>query len=115
VKFCQKHGICVTAHTPLSGSTANTERYGSASCLEDPVIKSLAEKYSKTPGQLVLRWGIQRSTAVIPKTSKMERLVENLRIFDFDISDEDMDKIKATDRNHRTAQPAKFWGIDVFA
>ncbi|CAL5024334.1 unnamed protein product [Urochloa decumbens] len=39
VKFCQKHGICVTAHTPLGGSTANTEWFGSVSCLDDPVIK----------------------------------------------------------------------------
>ena len=39
VKFCQKHGICVTAHTPLGGSTANTKLFGSLSCLDDPVIK----------------------------------------------------------------------------
>ncbi|AQK46665.1 hypothetical protein ZEAMMB73_Zm00001d026449 [Zea mays] len=49
VKFCQKHGICVTAHTPLGGSTANAEWFGRVSCLDDPVIKSLAEKYGKTP------------------------------------------------------------------
>ncbi|XP_047078826.1 NADP-dependent D-sorbitol-6-phosphate dehydrogenase-like [Lolium rigidum] len=115
VKFCQKHGICVTAHTPLSGSTANTERFGSVSCLDDPVIKSLAEKYGKTPVQLVLRWGLQRTTVVIPKTSKVERLDENLAVFDFDISGEDMDKIKALDRNYRTNNPAKFWGIDLYA
>ncbi|KAK1614340.1 hypothetical protein QYE76_019857 [Lolium multiflorum] len=115
VKFCQKHGICVTAHTPLSGSTANTERFGSVSCLDDPVIKSLAGKYGKTPVQLVLRWGLQRNTVVIPKTSKVERLDENLAVFDFDISGEDMDKIKALDRNYRTNNPAKFWGIDLYA
>ncbi|KAF7027174.1 hypothetical protein CFC21_039239 [Triticum aestivum] len=115
VKFCQKHGICVTAHTPLGGSTANTELFGSVSCLDDPVIKSLAEKYGKTPAQLVLRWGLQRNTVVIPKTSKVERLQENLAVVDFDISSEDMEKIKALDRNYRTNQPAKFWGIDIYA
>ncbi|KAF8677196.1 hypothetical protein HU200_046672 [Digitaria exilis] len=115
VKFCQKHGICVTAHTPLGGSTANTEWFGSVSCLDDPVIKSLAEKYGKTPAQLVLRWGLQRNTVVIPKTSKVERLQENFEVFDFKISSEDMEKIKAIDRSYRTNQPAKFWGIDLYA
>ncbi|KAJ0968656.1 hypothetical protein J5N97_025573 [Dioscorea zingiberensis] len=115
VKFCQKHGICVTAHTPLGGSTANTEWFGTVSCLDDPVLKALAEKYNKTVAQLVLRWGIQRNTVVIPKTSRVERLEENFQVFDFTISDEDMDKIQALDRNYRTNQPAKFWGIDLYA
>ena len=39
VKFCQKHGICVTAHTPLGGAAANTQRFGTLSCLEDPVVE----------------------------------------------------------------------------
>lgn len=39
VKFCQKHGICVTAHTPLGGAAANTEWFGTVSCLEDPALK----------------------------------------------------------------------------
>ncbi|CAL2238560.1 unnamed protein product [Prunus armeniaca] len=39
VKFCQKHGICVTAHTPLGGAAANSELFGSVSCLDDPVLK----------------------------------------------------------------------------
>lgn len=147
VKFCQKHGICVTAHTPLGGSTANAEWFGTVSCLDDPVIKvvaisnlpyrqsvlvpmrsanfgivvcgndlqSLADKYGKTPAQLVLRWGLQRDTVVIPKTSKVERLQENFDVFGFDISGEDMERMKAVDRKYRTNQPAKFWGIDLYA
>ncbi|XP_031474601.1 NADP-dependent D-sorbitol-6-phosphate dehydrogenase-like [Nymphaea colorata] len=115
VKFCQKHGICVTAHTPLGGAAANTEWFGSVSCLEDPVLVDLAKNYDKTPAQLALRWGIQRKTVVIPKTSKFERLKENIEVFDFDISAEDMDTIKRMDRKLRTNQPAVFWGIDLFA
>nr|CAZ96022.1 NADP-dependent D-sorbitol-6-phosphate dehydrogenase [Saccharum hybrid cultivar] len=118
VKFCQKHGICV-AHTPLGGGcTANAKMFGSLSCLEDPVIKvvEFAQKYGKTPAQLVLlRWGLQRNAAVIPKTSKVERLQENLEVLDFDISEEDMEEMKTIDRNHRTNQPAKFWGVDIYA
>jgi diketogulonate reductase-like aldo/keto reductase len=78
-------------------------------------LQGLAEKYNKTPAQLVLRWGLQRNTVMIPKTSREERLQENLEVFDFEISDEDMEKIKSIERNYRTNQPAKFWGIDLYA
>ncbi|XP_057502341.1 NADP-dependent D-sorbitol-6-phosphate dehydrogenase-like [Actinidia eriantha] len=115
VKFCQKHGVCVTAHTPLGGAVANTEWFGSPSCLDDPVLKGLAEKYKKTVAQIVLCWGIQRNTVVIPKSSKLDRLEENIQVFDFELAKEDMDLIKSIDRNYRTNQPAKFWGIDLYA
>ncbi|XP_068646710.1 NADP-dependent D-sorbitol-6-phosphate dehydrogenase-like [Aristolochia californica] len=115
VKFCQKHGICVTAHTPLGGAAANSEWFGSVSCLDDPLLKGLAEKYKKTVAQLVLQWGIQRNTVVIPKSSKLERLLENYEVFDFQIFAEDMEKIKEVDRKCRTNQPAKFWGIDLYS
>uniref|UniRef100_A0A2N9GXL3 NADP-dependent oxidoreductase domain-containing protein n=1 Tax=Fagus sylvatica TaxID=28930 RepID=A0A2N9GXL3_FAGSY len=115
VKFCQKHGICVTAHTPLGGAVANTELFGSVSCLDDPVLKGLAAKYKRTVAQIVLRWGIQRNTVVIPKTSKLERLEENFQVFDFELTKEDMDLIKSLERNYRINNPAKFWGIDLYA
>ncbi|XP_042480980.1 NADP-dependent D-sorbitol-6-phosphate dehydrogenase-like [Macadamia integrifolia] len=115
VKFCQKHGLCVTAHTPIGGAAANTEWFGSVSCLDDPVLKGLAEKYKKTVAQLVLQWGIQRNTVVIPKSSKVERLKENFEVGDFELTNEDMELIKSLDRKYRTNQPAKFWNIDLFA
>lgn len=77
--------------------------------------QGLAEKYKRTVAQIVLRWGIQRNTAVIPKTAKLERLEENFKVFDFELSKEDMDVIKSIDRKYRTNQPARFWGIDLFA
>ncbi|XP_073155716.1 NADP-dependent D-sorbitol-6-phosphate dehydrogenase-like [Henckelia pumila] len=115
VKFCQKHGVCVTAHTPLGGAASNTEWFGSVSCLEDSVLKGLAKKYNKTVAQIALRWGIQRNTVVIPKSSKPDRLEENFLVFDFEIAKEDMELIKSVDRSYRTNQPAKFWGIDLYA
>ncbi|XP_062177822.1 NADP-dependent D-sorbitol-6-phosphate dehydrogenase-like [Alnus glutinosa] len=115
VKFCQKHGICVTAHTPLGGAVANNEWFGTVSCLDDPVLKGLAAKYKRTVAQIVLRWGIHRNTVIIPKTAKPERLEENFQVFDFELSKEDVDLIKSLDRKYRTNQPAKFWGIDLFA
>ncbi|CAH9056616.1 unnamed protein product [Cuscuta europaea] len=115
IKFCQKHGICITAHTPLSGAMANTELFGSVSCLEDPVLKGIAEKYERTVAQVALRWGIQRNTVLIPKSSNLARLQENINAFGFELSEEDMELIKSIDRNHRTNQLEKIWGIDLFA
>ena len=57
------------------------------SVLELAQIKEIANAHGKTPGQVVLRWGIQRGTVVIPKTSKKERLLENLQIFDFSLTE----------------------------
>ncbi|XP_043713424.1 NADP-dependent D-sorbitol-6-phosphate dehydrogenase-like [Telopea speciosissima] len=114
VKFCQKHDICVTAHTPLGGGVANTDLFGSVSCLDDPVLKGLAEKHKKTVAQVVLQWGIQRNIVVIPKSSKIERLQENFQVFDFELTKEDMELIKSLDRKYRTNQPAKSWAIDIY-
>ncbi|KAK2665457.1 hypothetical protein Ddye_004031 [Dipteronia dyeriana] len=114
VKLCQKHGLCVTAHTPLGGAIANAKRFGSISCLDDSVLEDLAEKYKKSVVQIVLRWGIQRNTIVIPKTSSVERLKENFNVFDFAITEENMD-IKGVDRKHRTNHPTKAWGLDPYA
>lgn len=115
VKFCLKHSVSITAHTPLGGAAANTEWFGSVSCLDDPVLKGLAAKYKRTVAQIVLRWGIQRNTVVIPKTSNLKRLEENFQVFDFELTKEDMDQIRSLDRKHRTNTPGKFWGIDLYA
>lgn len=136
VKFCQKHGICITAHTPLGGALANTEWFGSVSCLDAPSQNNLSRSFLVSlgqtlndrkmgnqhfmiqeccHGQIVLRWGIQRNTVVIPKSSKIERLKENFEVFDFELSKEDMELIKSIDKSYRTNQPAKFWGINLYA
>ncbi|XP_074314740.1 NADP-dependent D-sorbitol-6-phosphate dehydrogenase-like [Silene latifolia] len=115
-RLFSKHSIVVTAHTPLGGAAANSERFGTVSCLDDPVLKGLAKKYKRTVAQIVLRWGVQRNTVVIPKTSKIERLKENIKVFDFELKKEDMEQIQSIDRKYRTnQQSAKFWGIDFYA
>ncbi len=53
------------------------------SVLQQDVVKAAAKAHGKTPAQIVLRWGIQRGNAIIPKTSKVERMKENLALFDF--------------------------------
>lgn len=66
--------------------------------LEDPVVKSLAQKYSKTPAQIALRFLIQKGFAVIPKSIAPNRINENQNIFDFTLSDGDMKTLYGLDR-----------------
>eukprot|EP00245_Coleochaete_scutata_P008921 TRINITY_DN2823_c0_g1_i1.p1 TRINITY_DN2823_c0_g1~~TRINITY_DN2823_c0_g1_i1.p1 ORF type:complete len:339 (+),score=69.72 TRINITY_DN2823_c0_g1_i1:73-1017(+) len=115
VKFCQKFGVSITAHTPLGGGVANTEWFKSTSPLDDALIQELGKKYGKTAAQVCLRWAIQRNTVIIPKSNRVARLQENFDVFDFELSEDDMAKLKGVDRNARSNQPAGFWGIDLFA
>jgi diketogulonate reductase-like aldo/keto reductase len=66
-----------------------------------PLIRELAEKYGKTPAQIVLRWDLQHGVVTIPKSVKKERILENAAVFDFELSAEDMTKLDALNRNHR--------------
>jgi diketogulonate reductase-like aldo/keto reductase len=95
---CRKYGMIVTAHVPLArGRIVN-----------DPVIGELAKAKGKTIAQVALRWLVQQpNIAVAPRTTTRERLVENLAIFDFSLSDEEMDRIGALrDTNVRVVDPA---------
>ncbi|MDT8429417.1 MAG: aldo/keto reductase [Pseudomonadales bacterium] len=110
LRFCQQHDIAVTAFSPLGALSyleLNMAQH-SDSVLAQPVIRQIAENLQRTPAQIVLRWGIQRGTAVIPKTSKPERLRENLALFDFELSPQDMQAIEALDRKQRFNDPGVF-------
>ena len=72
------------SYIPLNMATADQ------SVLGEYRIDAIARRHGKTPAQVVLRWGVQRGTAVIPKTSRPERLRENLNIFDFELTGEEI-------------------------
>lgn len=65
---------------------------------EDVILAEIGAKYGKTTAQVILRWHIQRNTVVIPKSTHYERMVQNINIFDFKLSKEDMDRIATLDR-----------------
>ncbi|MFM6967711.1 MAG: aldo/keto reductase [Microbacteriaceae bacterium] len=69
--------------------------------VELPALSQLAERYGKTPQQIVLRWHIQEGNIIFPKTSQRERLVENISIWDFEIAEHDMDEIRGFNRDER--------------
>jgi len=110
LRFCGEHGIAVTGFSPLGAPSyvplgmAKPEE----SVLEETVVKAAAEREGKTPAQVVLRWAIQRGTAIVPKTSRPERLIQNLSIFDFDLTAVEMEAISALNRNRRFNDPGDF-------
>jgi diketogulonate reductase-like aldo/keto reductase len=111
VDFCQKRGVVVTGFSPLGSSgyvEIGMDRGQSVGLLQDPKIVAIAERHGKSPAQVLLRWGVQRGTAVIPKTSSAGRLRENLDIFDFELTAEDMDAIYALNRDMRYNDPGVF-------
>lgn len=87
---------------------------GSKGIFSNPVLSEIASKYNKTTAQVILRWNIQRGVVVIPKTVRKERMIENFQIWDFELSNDDMQKICSMDTgkseiiNHYTANTAKF-------
>ena len=76
--------------------------------LEKKAIVAAANRTGKTPAQVVLRWGIQRGTAIIPKTSKRQRLIENAALFDFELTNDEMNQISDLNCNRRFNDPGAF-------
>jgi D-xylose reductase len=112
LRFCKEEKIAVTAFSPLGalsyvpiGMAKPAE-----SVLDQPVVKAAAKRLGKSPAQVVLRWGVQRGTAIVPKTSRPDRLAENLAIFDFDLTGEEMAAISSLDQNRRFNDPGVFCG-----
>jgi 2,5-diketo-D-gluconate reductase A len=98
-RFHEEHGIATEAWSPL----------GKAQFLDDPTIERIASAHGRTPAQVVLRWHIQLGNIVIPKSVTPSRIQENFRIFDFELSDEDMHAVFELDREERTGpDPATF-------
>lgn len=91
LKRCQNQGIIMQAYTPLvRGQRMN-----------DPKLLNLAQKYGKTPAQIILRWAVQKGISTIPKSSNKNRLQENFDIWTFNISQEDIEHLDGFNENLR--------------
>lgn len=98
--FGAEHGILTQAWSPIGGITFYRDGEH-ASTLEDPVIADIATTHGKTPAQVMLRWGIQQGRSVIPKSTKPARIAENLDVFDFHLSEDQLAAIDALDTGRR--------------
>lgn len=110
LRFCAQQGIPVTAFSPLGALSYLELDMANAgdSVLEQDLVKAAAVRCGKTPAQIVLRWALQRGTAVIPKTSNPARMRENLAIDDFELSAVEMDSISGLNMNRRFNDPGVF-------
>lgn len=106
-------GVRLTAYSPL-GSLDRPERLKKANepvLLDDPVISDIAAAHEASPGQVLIAWALARDTAVIPKTSRPERLAENLAAADLELTPADMDLLGSLDRGYRFVD-GSFWCIE---
>ncbi|MDD9207286.1 aldo/keto reductase [Georgenia sp. 10Sc9-8] len=100
--FHAEHGIVTEAWSPLAQGAV----------LDDLVIGEIAERLGRTPAQVVLRWHLQLGNVVIPKSVTPSRMAENIAVFDFALTDEDMAAIESLDRGLRTGfHPDTFNGF----
>ena len=86
----QQHGIVTESYSPLGGKGTKL--------LEDPVITSIGKRHAKSPAQVIVRWHLQLDLVVLPKSSKLERAVQNLDVWDFVLDEDDMSAIAGLDR-----------------
>jgi diketogulonate reductase-like aldo/keto reductase len=89
--FCKKEGIQFEAWSPLTRGKF----------LDNEVIQSIARKHEKTPAQVLIRWDLQHEVVTIPKSVHRERIEENSKVFDFELSSEDMQRLDALDTDTR--------------
>lgn len=80
LEFCKSQGIIIQAYSPLTRGTR----------LDDSILQSIADKYRKTPAQILIRWNLQLGTVPIPKANQPEHIKSNLNVFDFEIDPDDM-------------------------
>jgi 2,5-diketo-D-gluconate reductase A len=88
--FAVDHGIVIESWSPIGGSGDELR--------SDPVITEIAEAKGRTPAQVILRWHYQLGLVSIPRSSKPERAKENLAIFDFELTEDEIVTITALDR-----------------
>ena len=109
-----QHQVCLIVHVP----TNPVIDIKASSTIEEPVIKELAAKYNKTPGQIILNWHLSRGYVVIPKTVTVSRIKENFESTTFEMTQEELKKISGLNKNARVYDAKDyeaFGNIPIFA
>nr|XP_019951022.1 PREDICTED: uncharacterized protein LOC109634774 [Paralichthys olivaceus]XP_019951023.1 PREDICTED: uncharacterized protein LOC109634774 [Paralichthys olivaceus] len=89
--LCEEYGVCFQAYSSL----------GKGELVTDPSVTEVAKSCARTPAQVLLCWAVQQGVPVLPKSSNPDRITENARLFDFTLSDADMERLSALDCGHK--------------
>src|SRR4051812_28494739 len=111
--FGAQRGILAQAWSPIGGITFYREGEHT-STLEAPVIVEVAEAHGKSPAQVMLRWGLQHGRSVIPKSTKPRRIAENIDVFDFELSADEMTAIDGLDTRRRGGPEPEAITLEAF-
>lgn len=93
IAFAAARNITTTCYSPLGS--------GQKLAISDAKVLEIAKRYGKSPAQILLRYSIQNGAMVIPKSTTKSRIEENINVFDFELSDSDMQTMHTLDNNHR--------------
>ena len=96
--YCEDNDITIEAYSPLA----------QGDLIDNPIVEEVAEQTGKTPGQVLIRWAIEHGAVPIPKSGNFERIEENFEVFDFELSDQEIDKLDSISSGERvTHDPAE--------
>ena len=111
--FGAEHRIVTQAWSPIGGITFYRDG-DHGSTLDDPIIGDIAAAHGKTAAQVMLRWGLQHGRSVIPKSTKPSRIVENIDVFDFQLSADEMTEIDLLDTGRRGGPEPEAITLEAF-
>ncbi|KAG0424823.1 hypothetical protein HPB47_027978 [Ixodes persulcatus] len=111
-QFCSTHSISFTAYAPLgspaphnasptTSSPSGSRKHESSKLLQDSVLKGIAERYGKSPAQVLIRWLLQRGVVVLPRSTNAAHIHENFQVFDFELTEADMRLVSGLNKNIR--------------
>jgi diketogulonate reductase-like aldo/keto reductase len=107
------HGVLTQAWSPIGGITFYRDGQHT-STLQDPTIGDIAKTHGKTPAQVMLRWHVQQGRSVIPKSTKPARIAENIDVFDFDLTTDELAAIDALDTGQRGGPEPEVITLETF-
>ncbi|XP_056389069.1 aldo-keto reductase family 1 member A1 isoform X4 [Hyla sarda] len=105
IAHCHKNGLVFTGYSPLGSPDRSWRKPEDPVLLEEPCILEMAKKYSKSEAQILLRWQVQRKVVTIPKSVTPSRILQNLQVFDFCLTEDEMKEIGALNKNWRYIIP----------